>query len=106
MSEADDLIKKGYRRTSVRSLGVSRVDREDWREHMAKEHVPWDPEGEGMSWVTNMGRGAADHYRRVYSNDRLKVSSKEEFRKIPGSGFDPTGFVDLNSAPFIPKMKL
>lgn len=55
---------------------VARIDRPDWREFMAKQHAPWDPEGEGMDWVQSLdlhGHSAADFYRCVYSQDKFSI---------------------------------
>lgn len=88
------LAAMGYRRTSNRHCLVSRVDRPDWREHMAQKHAPWDPEGQGVAWVKCLGKGAADHYRRCYSNDTMTVGP-EVSRRIPGSIWDETGYVEV-----------
>ncbi|KAF2282292.1 hypothetical protein GH714_044136 [Hevea brasiliensis] len=43
---------------------VSRIDRADWKETMAKTHV------NGMKWVNALGEGSAeDYYRRCISRD-------------------------------------
>jgi hypothetical protein len=40
---------------------------------MAKEHAPWNIE-EGKDWVKRLGpAAAADHYRRIYSKDKITV---------------------------------
>lgn len=84
--DANTLIQLGYRVTSNKHRMVARIDRDDWMEHMAKEHSPWDWEGEGMKWINGMGlRSAADHYRRVYSKDKLTVSASIA-KAIPNSG--------------------
>lgn len=80
----EDLIKAGYRVTSRKHRMVSRIDRADWKEVMAKTHV------NGMKWVLALGEGSAeDYYRRCISNDTLTVSSIEG---IPNSGHQITGF--------------
>lgn len=64
--EGKRLLDSGYRCTSNRHRIVSRIDREDWREHMASKHMG------GMEWVNILGYGAGDHYRRVYSRDSIE----------------------------------
>ena len=39
----------GYCITSRRHRSANRLDRQDWREYMAKQHAPWDPEGDGKA---------------------------------------------------------
>ena len=71
--QLDHLHSKGYVITSNKYGSACRIDRPDWREYMAREHAPWDPEGDGMSWVMCLGDRAADHYRRCYSRDEVTV---------------------------------
>lgn len=66
------LADGGYCVISNRYMMVSRIDREDWKEYMAIQHCPWDIE-EGLCWVYSL-KDAANHYRRVYSNDRIEFS--------------------------------
>lgn len=68
---AQRLIDSGYRATSNKHRMASRIDREDWREYMAKKHAPWS-EKQGKEWVAALGEGAGDFYRRVYSKDNLR----------------------------------
>ena len=76
----------GYRIISRKYGIISRIDRNDWREYMAKKYAPWDIE-EGLKWVRTLGdRGAADHYRRIYSKDTLEIGRKALKLKIPNSG--------------------
>lgn len=89
---AEDLMAKGYRRTSNKFCHLSRVDREDWKEHMAQNHAPWDIQ-EGRDWVKAVGPGANDFYRRVISNDTITVP-REVSRHVKTSGFDPVGFIE------------
>ena len=95
MKTAQQLINAGYRRTSNSYRMVSRVDRPDWKEHMAKQHSPWSFE-DGMKWVNGLGSSASDHYRRVYSKDTLMVSPTV-FSKIPTSIHDPVGYIPLST---------
>lgn len=93
IGEALSLASQGYRRVSTKHQLVSRVDRPDWREYMAMRHCPHDPEGLGNRWVMCLGKGAADHYRRVYSKDTLNVLNLFTFRLIPASANDDVGYV-------------
>lgn len=83
----------GYRRTSNAFGILSRVDREDWKEHMARLHSPWN-HAEGREWANLPGLDAADFYRRVHSKDKVTVP-KTVSRLVPTSGHDPIGFVPL-----------
>ncbi len=66
----EQLVASGYSPISNSGLILCRLDRPDWREHMADQHHG------GMEWVNALGAGAADHYRRVYSQDKTVVSSR------------------------------
>jgi hypothetical protein len=83
---AEALTKQGYRRISNNHLLVSRVDCLDWKQRMANSHP------RGMAWVEVLGNSAADHYRRCFSKDIRNVS-RDVLRRIPGSGFDTTGYI-------------
>lgn len=85
------LAEQGYRVISRKHGILARVDRADWKEHMAKKHMPYDPEL-GMRWVECMGRMAPDFYRRVYSPDRVYVT-KAHTARIPNSSCDPAAHV-------------
>lgn len=80
---AEELIKRGYRRTSNKFCILARIDREDWLEFMADEH----PNMMRMDQAS-----LADFYRRVYSKD--KVTSPAS-RDVPSSNHDPVGYVEL-----------
>ena len=83
--DANELIKKGYRRVSNKYRVISRIDRDDWIEYMANQHSPWDIE-EGYNWISALGMASAsDHYRRVYSKDVIEGVPVNVFRKIPSS---------------------
>jgi hypothetical protein len=76
---AERLIRSGYCPVSNKHFMLSRIDRPDWREHMALKHCGGrdeeDPFWKAMEWVAMLGeQGAADHYRRCYSKDRITVS--------------------------------
>jgi len=92
MDEATRLIDSGYRCTSNRHRMVSRLDRPDWREHMARDHTRGfrgDPQrnlDEGMKWVAVLGTGAADHYRRVLSRDKIERVPQEVYDRIKRIG--------------------
>ena len=90
--QADFLMSQGYLKTSNRHCMLSRIDRSDWMEKMAKSHAPWNIE-EGRAWVEGLGVGsAADHYRRCYSNDNITVTP-EVLKFVKSSGHNPTGFL-------------
>ena len=66
---------RGYCITSRRYCMASRIDREDWKEEMARRHISEKFIEQGRQWVANaMKHGwAGDHYRRIYSNDTITV---------------------------------
>ena len=77
---------------------VTRVDRPDWKEHMAREHSPWDAKrgtDDGPRWVRCLGDGAADHYRRVYSMDSIEGVPEPIFKLVPGSNWDTCGYIEV-----------
>ena len=79
---AYDLMKKGYRRISNAYCRISRIDRADWVDVMAKErHCSradfYNVDGSGI------GDQHRDFYIRTYSEDKLTVHPKI-FRKIKG----------------------
>lgn len=92
MSDTEKLIKAGYARVSNAHRHVSRIDRKDWKEHMASTH----PGGmdEGMAWVKALGRHASDHYRRCHSKDQLIVGVSS-YKKFPASGGGPDEYRPL-----------
>lgn len=90
-AEAETLALQGYRRTSSKYGMLSRVDREDWQEFMAKTHAPWDI-NEGRAWVYGLGTRAADQYRRCYSRDKITVSTSIS-KFVPSSSHDTIGYV-------------
>lgn len=91
---AQKLVDRGYRRVSNTHKHLSRIDRPDWREHMAITHSPWSID-EGMAWVHCLGSGAADHYRRCHSGDVITVTEKT-YRMVPQSNFDPVGYIKVS----------
>lgn len=96
--QADRVIARGYRKISNNHQMVARIDRPDWREHMASCHSPWSF-AEGMKWVQcldNSNPGSAeDYYRRCHSQDRKTISA-QVFRHIPSSGHDSVGYIPLD----------
>lgn len=88
---AKELMGQGYRRVSSKSGVLSRVDVEDWKNKMSNDHAPWSKE-EGDRWVMILGDSAADHYRRVYSNDKIQVPL-EVSKNVKSSDFDPIGYI-------------
>jgi len=72
---AGKLMKEGYRKTSNAYCRVSRIDREDWLDVLAKErHCSradfYNVDGFGI------GDQHRDYYVRVHSKDTLTVSPK------------------------------
>lgn len=92
---ARDLVDKGYRRISKKHCRLSRIDRPDWKEHMARSLAPWS-HSEGIDRVMDMGETgmAEDMYRRCYSKDTIKVS-REVSLKVPCSSYERTGYVEF-----------
>jgi hypothetical protein len=72
---AGDLMAKGYRKVSNAYCLVSRIDREDWVEVLARSRhcSVADFYNVGGSGIGNQHR---DHYVRVYSKDNLTVSPR------------------------------
>lgn len=91
--KAERLTALGYRRTSNKHRMVSRIDRPDWLEVLARsmrrsvaEFCDLDTGEVSPSWC--------DHYRRVYSEDTMIVEDPEVFKLVPTSGHDSVGYVD------------
>ena len=81
----------GYCKVSSSFCLVARIDRPDWKEHMAKLHAPWDIK-EGLEWVRLLGEaGAEDMYRRCYSKDTKSVD-RCDYRNYPASSETVTGY--------------
>lgn len=94
MNDTIALIASGYARTSNRYRMVSRIDRPDWKEHMASTHVG------GMGWVNALGyRLAAYFYRRCLSKDNLEGLAPSEFKKFPASHMGPTKYAKRKETP-------
>lgn len=70
---------KGYAIISRASCWAARIDRQDWREHMAASHAS------GMQWVKALGASAGDQYRRCQSRDVIVVP-QSWVRLLPNSG--------------------
>lgn len=65
----NEAIEKGYCIVCTQSpVLIARIDRPDWREHMA------DTNSKGAEWVFALGSTAAHHYRKYYSKDVLVVT--------------------------------
>lgn len=103
IEQANTLMRMGYRRTSNSARMVSRIDRSDWKEYMAKKHSPWNIE-QGMEWVEALGVGAPDYYRRVYGEDKV-ILNPSLYKLIKGSNHDPIGYIDLKTVDFILKQR-
>ena len=81
-----ELISQGYRRTS-RAFGiVSRIDRKDWVEVLARRFMCNVAD---MDLTTGSDQ---DFYRRVCSKDKLQLDPKLAL-KIPPSSHDPIGYI-------------
>ncbi len=79
---AAELMEKGYRRTSNAYCSVSRIDRDDWIDVLAKERRCsradfYNVDGSGI------GNNHRDHYVRVFSEDNLTVAP-EVVRYVKG----------------------
>lgn len=92
-----ELHRQGYRFVSRKWGMVSRIDRPDWKEHMAISHSPWSLE-EGLEWVALIGEeGAEDHYRRVYSKDTIEIEpeyQKKAYEVLGSSCGAVTGYCE------------
>lgn len=87
----EEATRLGYRRVSNSHCIVSRVDRVDWLSRLAKSlNRPYE------EMLSRSGKNpvewAADHYRRCFSKDTL-VLSPTEYKKVPSSSGDQTGYV-------------
>ncbi len=90
--KALELVNQGYSRVSRNYCHLSRIDRPDWRNHMAQDHAPWDWRGEGLSW-TNSIADAQDFYRRCLSKDVITVEEAIS-KMVPTSCWDSCGFIN------------
>jgi len=90
LNRAIALNSQGYLKVSNKHCMLSRLDREDWKEHMAITHTPWSAE-EGMSWVECLDNDAEDHYRRCYSEDKITVP-EDVYKLSDKSGWNTIGF--------------
>ena len=81
----------GYCVTSRKFGLVSRIDRDDWKEYMALLYSPWSLKV-GMDWVSVLGDGAEDHYRRCYSTDTIEVGQSRA-KSFPKSHTTTTGYI-------------
>lgn len=90
--EAKSLMEKGYRRISNKYCLISRVDREDWKELVAKRFCPWDQK-QGMELVERR-KPCGGFYRSVISEDKLTVAP-EIMALIDASTHDPVEFISI-----------
>lgn len=90
---AAKLIASGYRATSNKYKMVSRLDRADWRDYMARKHAPWDID-EGYKWIGAMGSYAIEFYHRVYSRDTIERLPSDVFALIKKAPM-PTDYLEL-----------
>lgn len=89
---AKTLMRQGYRCTSNRHNMLSRIDRPDWKEVLAKD-MHWTLE-QTNAMIDSRPGAWQDQYRRVYSKDHITVS-QAVYRKCVSSGFDPIGYIIL-----------
>ena len=95
---AEELVARGYRRVSNAYGLVTRIDRADWMEVLARklgksiaqfyELSETEPPKISGHW--------AAHYRSGFSKDTHTVNP-ETLRLIPTSAHDPVGYVELDS---------
>lgn len=78
---AQDLYAKGYRRTSNAFCIVSRIDRDDWLDVLAKERYCSRADFYNVDG-TGIGDQHRDYYVRVYSKDKHTVAP-EVVKLIP-----------------------
>lgn len=87
----EELTARGYRRVSYKFGIVSRIDRPDYLEVIAKDL---------HQTVEDLSRQKPglweDQYRRVYSKDTIELGRSEGL-KVPSSNYDPIGFVEAQS---------
>ena len=83
---AKQAAAKGYAIVSRASRWAARIDRPDWREHLAASHV------NGMKWVKALGTHAGDQYRRCMSQDVIVVP-QAWVKLLPNSGSGMNEFV-------------
>lgn len=101
---AEELIARGYRRTSNRYRMVSRIDAPDWQRVMAHERSKSNPEA-ALRFIEK-SEHAADMFRTTYSKDSIENVPRDIFKKIPHSSHDPVGWIDpatFGPLPTIPK---
>lgn len=85
----------GYRRTSNKYGMVSRIDRADWLQHLAETMLN-RVVADFCLHSTGMPSGSwCDYYRRCVSKDTLELPQTIS-RKIPTSGWDSIGYVELS----------
>jgi hypothetical protein len=85
----EQLVAKGYRRTSDRYGILARVDREDWKEVLEKHLGRELPE----NYEFSADEGWADIYRRTLSQDTVQINP-ELAQQVPSSLGDLTGYIE------------
>jgi hypothetical protein len=90
--EANAYMEKGYRRISNKYCHISRVDREDWKELVAKRFCSWDIK-KGLELVERR-KPCSGFYRSVLSEDILTVAP-EIMALIDPSTHDPVEFINI-----------
>lgn len=106
-AEALRLHLSGYCPGSNKYRIVSRIDRADWREHMAVEHTKGfsnrtEAEAQGRRWVQGLGdASAASFYRSCVTEDKIEPVCPEVFKELKrldttaGGGFGWGCWVDF-----------
>jgi hypothetical protein len=91
---AEQLSRRGYRRVSNKYGIVARVDRADWLQFMAQKMGRSVADFFKVDEPDTLSSGWSDHYRRVYSQDKIELEPAELGRLIAASDHDPIGFID------------
>jgi hypothetical protein len=87
----EELIRRGYRRTSNSYGMVARIDRQDWIEVLVAETL----RNQDVVSIRDNPGSFADFYRRCVSRDVKTVSPSSLVRKFPSSNHDPIGYIPL-----------
>lgn len=84
-NQVQQMIAEGYCRISRKHMIIARIDRKDWRLHLARTYFPWDVMGHGMHWANSSSMD--DFYRRCESKDEITLhpDCKMEFMMFPPS---------------------
>lgn len=89
--QVEQLIAMGYRRTSHKHCMVSRVDRPDFVQVLAR-HLRRAPADFYVPGSEKVDGGWCSYYRRVLTKDTLTVSPAD-IKRFPSSDHDATGYM-------------